>query len=113
MVRRKRRRVGSIEEAKERLKDAGRDLLCNLLYWKVAICRVLLYCFLGFGSTFVALTEVFGDQTWAEMGWFTKTRLILQCVLGAVPPLIAFFDSTISLLRGERGSGHTEFLTKR
>lgn len=97
------------------LQSTGKDLLASMLYWKVAIARVTLYCFLGFGSTFVALTETFGDSTWGNMGWFTRGRVILQCLLGAVPPLIAFFDSTLSMMRAQAGlppAGGTEFFKK-
>lgn len=97
------------------LQSTGKDLLASMLYWKVAIARVLLYCALSFGNTFVALTETFGDDTWSAMGWFTKGRVLLQCLLGAIPPLIAFFDSTLSVMRAQAGlppQGQTEFMTK-
>jgi len=101
-----------MENAKQQMKDAGREFLSNVLYWKMAIGRLLLYTVWAFFGAFLILTETFGDDTWDNMGWFSRCRLFIGCLNAALPPIIAFFDGTIALLRGDRGSGHTEFLRK-
>lgn len=84
--------------------------LSTLWYWRVAICRALIYCALTAGGTFLGLTEVFSDKTWAEMGWFTRIRIFLACAISGGTTLIAFLDSTMQALRGQRGTGHTAFI---
>lgn len=56
------------------------------------------------GQTFMAMTETWSDTTWNEMGWFLKSRLIVQCLLAGVPVIIAFLNKTVSRLEAGKES---------
>ncbi len=96
-----------MEKIRTQFRNASIGLWCNVWYWRVAVCRVLLYSFLGMSAAFLAASETWGDDTWDNMRAFTRFRLFILVLAAAIPPIIAFFDSTITLLKGERGSGHT------
>jgi hypothetical protein len=63
-------------------------------------------------GTFLGLTEVFSDKTWSEMGWFTRSRIFLACIISGGTVLVAFLDTTMQALRGQRGTGHTAFISR-
>lgn len=70
----------------------------KLNYWKLAFLLCGIMYVSTCVSTFMAVSETWSDATWAEMGWFLKTRFIVVCMASGIPVVIAFLNKTMARL---------------
>lgn len=65
------------------------------LAYKLIWVRVLAYFFIPFMTLFLAQTETYSDETWANMGGFLKSRLFIACAIAGTSSLVGYIDSSM------------------
>lgn len=75
-----------------------KGILERLNYWKLAFLLCAIMYLSTASSTFLAISETWSDDTWAEMGWFSRTRNILLSFASGIPVIIAFLNKTMARL---------------
>ena len=70
-----------------------------MVYWKMAVCRAVIYAAITGGSVFLTLTEKFTSETWEALGSFERRRIYIGVAIAIGGALLAFLDNTMASLR--------------
>ena len=79
----------------------------NLVYYKLAIVRGIIYCSIPGVTLFLTQTETWDQKNWDNLGSFLRSRLILSCLVASATALVAFLDKTLSKLENDKNENTT------
>lgn len=87
-----------------------------VIAYKLVWLRVLGYFIIPSATLFLTQTETLSDANWNEMGWFLKSRLLVQCFIAGFAALMAYIDSSMQRAResheAKRKEHETEIITR-
>jgi hypothetical protein len=89
---------GSIE--RENMKQFTDFAIAYKLVW----FRVMCYFAVPAGTLFLTQTETYSEETWAAMGSFLRSRLMIACCIAGAMSLCAYLDQSLNKARGEHQS---------